>query len=95
MLYNSLTLNELERAIYIDPANTAARADMLARVPDFIDQQHEDIQIAEQDAERLRKELDESEEEVTRADDTITALVTELEAAKDRIAELTSPAGLL
>lgn len=49
MLYNRLDNDELERAVYIDPTNTAARAELLSRIPALMDtrtEQAEDLAMA-------------------------------------------------
>lgn len=99
MLHSWLTNDELERAVYIEPTNAAARAEMLARVPGLValrDQTILDLE-AELEIERRERgsEIANMEEETQQAERHASELQAELDAATDRIAELTACAGIV
>jgi chromosome segregation ATPase len=83
MLYSVLNDDELERRVYIEPGNEAAKAELLRRVPDLIDRQDGELQETKELVDEYEKDLDKKAEELSEADDRIAAL-------EDRIAELTN-----
>lgn len=87
MLHRWLTNDELERAVYIDPADTAARAEMLRRVPGFMDNECETIKDLEMELEIERKdrasELANIEEELTQAEAHAHELQKEIASERD------------
>lgn len=98
MLYNRHSDDELERAVYIDPANTAARNEMLSRLPALLEGaangdalEGVKIELAEREVEveNLRDEVTGLEQDVSAGDEVINTLQSELDAAKARIADLT------
>jgi len=90
MLYNRLTTDELERAVYVDPANLPARAEMLARVGDLLDEQCDAVKEAEEETASLRSELDESEKELEISDTALNAALDKLAEAKRATEDLTA-----
>ncbi|MGZ3184392.1 MAG: hypothetical protein ACXU8N_18300 [Telluria sp.] len=93
MLYNRHSDTELERAVYIDPTNQAARAEQLARIPALLDNRSDETQDLEMQleiSERERKqEVAAVEEDLAAAEKHARELQQELDEAHDRIAELT------
>lgn len=87
MLHRWLTNDELERAVYIDPTDAAARAEMLRRVPGFIDQEHETIKDLEMQLEIERKdreaELANMKEEMQQAEAHADELQKDLDRERD------------
>lgn len=104
MLYNRHSDSELERAVYIDPANAAARAEMLARLPALIEgaangDELEEVKMKlaerEIEVENLREEVAGLEQDVSAGDKVIDAQQSELDAAQARIAGLTDCSALV
>ena len=93
MLYNRHSDTELERAVYIDPTNMAARDEMIARIPALLDNRSDQLQEAEmmlELSERERaNEVALAAEELGVAEGRARELQRELDRAHDRIAELT------
>lgn len=98
MLYNRHSDSELERAVYIDPANGAARAEMLRRLPALIEGaangnelEGAKMELAEREVaiENLREEVTGLEQDVAAGDKVIENQQAELDAANARIAKLT------
>lgn len=92
MLYNRHSDTELERAVYIDPNNTAARAELIARMPALLDHRSDQLQEAEmmlELSERERKsEVANMEEELHVSERHAADLQRDLDGAHDRIAQL-------
>jgi predicted nucleic acid-binding Zn-ribbon protein len=104
MLYNRHSDSELERAVYIDPANAAARAEMLARLPALIEGaangdelEGVKMELAEREVEveNLREEVTGLEQDVSAGDKVIDAQQSELDTAHARIAALTDCSALV
>lgn len=99
MLYNRHSDSELERAVYIDPANAAARAEMLTRTVALIDERSDEFKEIEMELEGARKdhasEIEELEADAGIAYDAIASLTHQLNAAEDRIAQLTRATDLV
>src|SRR5437868_2258957 len=93
MLYNRHSDTELERAVYIDPANQAARAELLDRLPALLDNRSDQMQELEMQleiSERERKqEVAAVEEDLAAAEKHARELQHDLDHAHDRIAQLT------
>lgn len=98
MLYNRLDDDELERAVYIDPTNTAARDEMLTRLPalverarfgDELEEAKMELADANSAAVALRDEVEALENDVAAGDTVIEKQQAELDAANARIAQLT------
>lgn len=92
MLYNRLSDTELERAVYIDPTNATARDEMMARVPDILDKRSDEYQELEMQLEIAEKERAQEvnglEDDLRAAEDHATELQRDLDAAHERIAQL-------
>ena len=92
MLYNRYSDTELERAVYIDPSNAAARDELIARVPLLLDRRSDQLQEAEmmlEVSERERKsEIANMEEELHLSERHAANLQRDLDGAQDRIAQL-------
>lgn len=91
MLYNRLADDELERLIYVDPGNAAARAEMLRRVPDLLDQNDADLQEARDQAQQAYDENDKCNREKETAEEAAENAEnaeSELEDARAEITEL-------
>jgi septal ring factor EnvC (AmiA/AmiB activator) len=89
MLYTRLTTEELERHVYVDPDNTEAKAELLSRVSELIDQENDDLKDAIDRAAQSEKDLDEKAEELSQLEDELGAQATKIEELEERIAELT------
>lgn len=87
--YNRHSQSELERAVYIDPTNTTARDEMLARATSLIDDRSDEFQEMEMQLDAALKEVGEYEVQSDADDAEITALGNKLAEAEARIAELT------
>jgi chromosome segregation ATPase len=87
MLYNRHSDTELERAVYIDPANTAARDELIARIPALLDNRSDQLQEAEmmlEVSEREHKsEIANMEEELHVAERHATELQAELDTVQE------------
>lgn len=93
MLYNRHSDTELERAVYIDPANQAARAELLGRLPALMDQRSDQLQDLEMQLEIANKEhkaeVGALEEDLQAEKSYAHGLADELSEARERIAQLT------
>lgn len=93
MLYNRHSDTELERAVYIDPANQAARAEQLARIPALLDNRSDDLQDLDMQLANQSKEHDSVvaslNEDLDVAGRHARELQRDLDHAHDRIAQLT------
>lgn len=99
MLYNRLSDDELERAVYIDPTNAAARAELLVRVPGLLDNNSDELADVEMELEIARAdhkgEMDVALQELADSEAHSDEITKELDAANERIAALTSCADLV
>lgn len=96
MLYSTLTTDELERLVYVNPDNAEAKAELLGRVPDLIDQENDALQDEkdranelEKDFDRKAEELEDAEESLGELDDKLLDASSKIEQLEERIAELT------
>lgn len=98
MLYRCLNTTELERAAYIDPANAAAHAELLRRVPELMDQEDEALADAraalEIEQQERSAEVNCLQEDLEAAEAHAAELQRDLDAATDRIRDLTATAAL-
>lgn len=99
MLYSALTTEELERWVNASPADTAAKAELLRRVPDLMDNIDAELEEANDDNATLRSEIEakskELEEVAAEHDEAIDSMQSDLDEANTRIAELTRAGDLV
>lgn len=92
MLFNRLTEDELERAVYIDPTNTDAQAEMLRRVPELMGERSDELRDHGMELENVRKdhvdEIEELEATIAQLEDEATTAGTTEAANADTIADL-------
>lgn len=93
MLYNRLSDTELERAVYIDPTNTAARDEMLGRIPELMDTRSDEFQDLEMQLEVSTKEhkaeVEALEEDLAAEKSYALDLQRDLDQARERVDQLT------
>jgi hypothetical protein len=93
MLYNRLSDIELERAVYIDPTNQAARDEMIGRLPVLMDTRSDELQDLEMQLESVAKEhkaeVEALEEDLVAEKSYAHGLADELDQARERIDQLT------
>lgn len=88
MLYNRLNNEELERRVYIEPANAEARAELLRRTADLIDQNDDDLTEAREIAQQAEANQDQANREKETAEEAATAAESKLDETYQRIADL-------
>lgn len=92
MLYNRLTDSELERAVYVDPTNAAASAELLKRAPAAIADRLEDCDVLEGEMEQMaaehRIEVENLQEDLRDAEQHGRDLAAELDESKQSVEEL-------
>ena len=90
MLYNRLTEDERERAVYIDPTNAAAAAEMLRGVPERMEEHADALAEAEAELKTAKSdhesELDLAHTDLNDAEKYASDLAIELAGANDLVA---------
>ncbi len=95
LIHRTLTTDELERAVFVDPADTCARRELLSRVAGLIDMNDEVLQDTEADLAAAQADNDEKEDQIKHGDAIIAKLTDDLAEANARIAQLTDSTGLV
>ncbi len=90
MLYNQLTEDELERAVYIDPTNAAAAAEMLRGAPERMEEHADALAEAEAELKTAQSdhesELDQAHTDLNDAEKYASDLAIELTGTSDLLA---------
>lgn len=95
MIYSRLSIEELERWTYAKPDDTEAKAELLRRTGELLDDKDQRFTDLEAEMDSVREDADYYDSKRHEAEEEAAALATKLEAAEARIAELTSPEGLV